>query len=125
MAHVYKIQGNIEYIENPKDLIDVVNKYAPNIQGLDEAIEAFVKDVTSDFEEEKAYLEYQIEDLEYELDHLKELNNFIDKHQREIKVFCKDCEHMESIADISQFCNKFGGYVTDDDYCSRGKIREE
>ena len=55
----------------------------------------------------------------------KELNNFIDKHQMEVKVFCKDCEHMESIADISQFCNKFGGYVTDDDYCSRGKIREE
>ena len=73
MAKVYKINENIEYIENPKDLIDVVNKYAPNIQGLDEAIEGFVKDVTSDFEEKKADLEYQIEDLKYELDHLKEL----------------------------------------------------
>ena len=73
MAKVYKINGNIEYIENPKDLIDVVNKYAPNIQGLDEAIEGFLKDVISNFEEEKAYLECQIENLEYDLDHLKEL----------------------------------------------------
>ena len=72
MTTMYKINGNIEYIENPKDLIDVVNKYAPNIQGLDEAIEGFIKDVTSDFEEEKADLEYQIKDLKYELDHLKE-----------------------------------------------------
>ena len=72
MATVYKINGNIEYIENLKDLIDVVNKYAPNIQGLDEVIEGVFKGVTSDFEEKKADLEYQIEDLKYELDHLKE-----------------------------------------------------
>ncbi len=36
-------------------------------------------------------------------------------------VRCKDCENYELMkATNSHFCNEFGGYVKDEDFCSRG-----
>ena len=36
-------------------------------------------------------------------------------------VRCKKCKHFEKMeSEDSYFCNKFGGYVKEDDYCSRG-----
>lgn len=45
-------------------------------------------------------------------------------------VRCKDCKHYEfSTACCKHFCNEYGGFVTENDYCSRaeksdGIIRE-
>ena len=33
-------------------------------------------------------------------------------------VRCKDCENFETIASKC-YCGEYGGYVTEDDYCSR------
>ena len=39
-------------------------------------------------------------------------------------VFCKDCKNYEYMSSNNQyFCNKFGGYVTENDYCSRCERR--
>lgn len=36
-------------------------------------------------------------------------------------VRCKDCENYELMkSNNTHFCNKFGGYVTEKDFCSRG-----
>ena len=36
-------------------------------------------------------------------------------------VRCKDCKNYELMkATNSHFCNEFGGYVKDEDFCSRG-----
>ena len=36
-------------------------------------------------------------------------------------VRCKNCENYELMkATNSHFCNEFGGYVKDEDFCSRG-----
>ena len=35
-------------------------------------------------------------------------------------VSCKDCEHYEDV-ESSHFCNEYGGYVTENDYCSRAE----
>lgn len=36
-------------------------------------------------------------------------------------VRCKDCKNYELMrSNNSHFCNKFGGYVTEEDFCSRG-----
>ena len=41
----------------------------------------------------------------------------------EIKVHCCDCKCYELMTCNNQhFCNKFGGYVTADDYCSRYEL---
>ena len=35
-------------------------------------------------------------------------------------VRCKDCKNYEYMSCYNQyFCNRFGGYVTENDYCSR------
>ena len=35
-------------------------------------------------------------------------------------VRCKDCKHYELMKSNNyHFCNKYGGYVTENDYCSR------
>lgn len=37
-------------------------------------------------------------------------------------VMCKYCKNHELMTCNNQyFCNKFGGYVTDEDFCSRGE----
>ena len=37
-------------------------------------------------------------------------------------VRCKDCENYELMkSNNAHFCNKFGGYVTEDDFCSRAQ----
>lgn len=39
------------------------------------------------------------------------------------KVMCKDCKNYELMTCNNQhFCNRFGGYVMEDDFCSRGDI---
>lgn len=38
-------------------------------------------------------------------------------------VRCKDCKHYELMkANNQYFCNKFGGFVKPDDYCSRNSM---
>lgn len=40
-------------------------------------------------------------------------------------VRCKDCKCYEEMkSENACFCNKFGGYVTEHDYCSRAKKKE-
>lgn len=40
-----------------------------------------------------------------------------------VKVMCKYCKNRKSTTFSSQdFCSKFGGYVSEDDFCSRGDI---
>ena len=37
-------------------------------------------------------------------------------------VRCKNCKNYELMkSNNSHFCNKFGGYVTEDDFCSRAQ----
>lgn len=41
----------------------------------------------------------------------------------EIKIHCCNCKCYELMTCNNQhFCNKFGGYVTADDYCSRYEL---
>lgn len=41
-------------------------------------------------------------------------------------VRCKNCENYELMkATNSHFCNEFGGYVKDEDFCSRGAKMDE
>ena len=38
------------------------------------------------------------------------------------KVMCKYCKNCELMTCNNQtFCNRFGGYVSEDDFCSRGE----
>lgn len=38
---------------------------------------------------------------------------------------CKNCKNYELMkSNNSHFCNKFGGYVTEDDFCSRGARKD-
>lgn len=40
-------------------------------------------------------------------------------------VRCKDCKCYEEMqSENACFCNKFGGYVTEHDYCSRAEKKE-
>ena len=41
-------------------------------------------------------------------------------------VRCKDCKHYEfSTACCKHFCNEYGGFVTENDYCSRAEKSDE
>ena len=38
-------------------------------------------------------------------------------------VRCKNCKCYEFMSSENKyFCNKYGGYVTEEDYCSRGEV---
>ena len=38
-------------------------------------------------------------------------------------VCCKNCKCYEFMSSENKyFCNKYGGYVTEEDYCSRGEV---
>lgn len=36
-------------------------------------------------------------------------------------TYCKDCKHFTPINSTQYFCDEFGGYVDEDDFCSRGE----
>lgn len=36
-------------------------------------------------------------------------------------VFCESCKNFTPTNSAQYFCDKFGGYVDKDDFCSRGK----
>lgn len=36
---------------------------------------------------------------------------------------CKDCKHYKRFD--TYFCNKYGGYVTENDFCSRAERNDE
>lgn len=41
-------------------------------------------------------------------------------------VRCKDCKHYEHFDTYNNhFCNEYGGYVTENDFCSRAERKEE
>lgn len=40
-------------------------------------------------------------------------------------VRCKDCKHYELLTNCNKyFCNEYGGYVTENDFCSRAERKE-
>ena len=40
-------------------------------------------------------------------------------------VRCKDCKNYELMkSNGKHFCNEFGGFVTEEDFCSRGEWKE-
>ena len=55
---------------------------------------------------------------------IESFTNFINKLVNESRVDvvevvrCKDCKNFKTIAS-KYYCNEYGGYVTEDDYCSR------
>lgn len=36
-------------------------------------------------------------------------------------TYCKDCKHFTPINSTQYFCDEFGGYVYENDFCSRGE----
>lgn len=36
-------------------------------------------------------------------------------------VFCESCKHFTPINSTQYFCDEFGGYVDENDFCSRGE----
>lgn len=41
-------------------------------------------------------------------------------------VRCKDCKHYEHFTGYNKyFCNEYGGYVTENDFCSYGERKDE
>mgnify|MGYP000182026488 FL=1 len=41
-------------------------------------------------------------------------------------VRCKDCKHYEHFDTYNKhFCNEYGGYVTENDFCSRAERKDE
>jgi hypothetical protein len=77
----------------------------------------------------KRYQYYQLNDEE------KEEFNRYDGYLNEIEaipaadvvevVRCKDCKCFELMTSNNQyFCNRFGGYVTENDYCSRCRRKD-
>ena len=36
-------------------------------------------------------------------------------------TYCKDCKHFTPINSTQYICDEFGGYVDENDFCSRGE----
>lgn len=39
-------------------------------------------------------------------------------------TYCEDCKNFMHINNTQSICDEFGGYVDEDDFCSRGEKRE-
>lgn len=39
-------------------------------------------------------------------------------------ILCKDCKNLIPVDTARYICDEFGGYVDEDDFCSRGEKRE-
>ena len=40
-------------------------------------------------------------------------------------IYCKDCKHYKSFDTYFYICNKYGGHVTKNDFCSRAESKDE
>lgn len=73
-------------------------------------------------------IEYQAEKCECFKDCHKDINDERLKPAADVAkvVSCKDCKHYEfSTAFSKHFCNEYGGFVTENDYCSRAEKSNE